>query len=174
MNTPITISRNVAGAVAMSVFIGLGVAACGSDDSVTDEVSQAAEKVEDAVQSGSAQDITEAQAAVEQADDAINARLKKILAEFDEAEAKIADDAKDAYVDYRQQLAGVETSVVAAMAANPDDERDAWNDAASKAKDLETKTAEADSKLDGELRDAVTKLGTDLSELVQEIEKGLS
>ncbi len=174
MNTPITVSRHVTRAAAISVLIGLGVAACGSDDSVTDEVSQAADQVEQATQSGNAQDIESAEAAVEKADDAINERLKKIVADFDGAEEKIADDAKDAYVDYRTQLADVETSVVAAIAAAPDHQDDAWNDAASQAKDLETKTADAATKLDGELHDAVTKLGEGLTELVQEIEKGLS
>ncbi|MEL6891728.1 MAG: hypothetical protein AAFP84_09040 [Actinomycetota bacterium] len=172
MNT--TLSRNVSGAAMVAALIGLGVAGCGSDDSVTDEVSQAANQVEQAAESGNAQDIDNAEEAVEKADDAINERLKKITAGFDGAEAKIADDAKDAYVGYRKQLADVETSVVAAIAATPDEQNDAWNDAASKAKDLETRIADADTKLDGELRDAVTKLGKDLSELVQEIEKGLS
>ncbi len=172
MNT--TFSTNVAGAAMLAALVGLGVAGCGSDDSVTDEVSQAANQVEQAAESGNAQDIDNAEEAVEKADEAINDRLRTIISDFDGAEAKVADDAKDAYVEYRTQLADVETSVVAAIAAAPDKQNDAWNDAASKVKDLETKTAYADTKLDGELRDAVTKLGKDLSELVQEIEKGLS
>lgn len=178
MNTITTITTTRFGtitrAAAISLLIGFGAAACGSDDSVTDDVSQAADKVEEAEKTGDEKDVAAAEAALEKADDTINDRLKQIVADFDGAEAKIADDAKDAYVDYRTQLADLETSVVAAITATADKQSDAWQSAADKAKDLEAKTADADTKLDGELRTAVTKLRTDLTDLVTEIEKGLS
>lgn len=173
MSTP-SISKNLAGAAMVAAVIGLGVSACGSDDSVADDVSQAVDQTEEAAQSGSVQDIENAQAAVEKADEAITDRLNTIMADFEGAEDEIADDAKDAYADFRKQLADVETSVVAAIAANPDQRDAAWDDAASKAKDLQTQTSDADSKLDGELRDAVVKLGNDLGDLIKEIEQGLS
>ncbi len=162
---------------AVAVVLGLAAAACGDDDNVRSDVAEAADKVEEAAKSGDEKDIAEAEEAVQKADSAITDRLNTIRSDFDEAEAKFGDNATSAYSAYRNDLAEVETSAAAAVAAlEAGDEaatEKAWNETVDKAKALMDSTAKADQQLDDEAQQAVDKLWSDLESLVKDIEAGL-
>lgn len=162
-------ARNVVAGVA---GLALLIAACG-DDSVEGAVSDANEKVEEAAKDPSSENIAGAEHAVEEAEERINDRYQQIVSTFNANAVAIEAQAGDDYAKLNDRLAQLDGRVVAATGLAGAQRTDAWNDVNDEVEDISRTASDMEARLDGDAKDAVTTLISDLADLGRQIEAGL-
>ncbi len=160
-------TRLLAGVAGLALF----AAACG--DGVQDSVADASEKVEEAAKDPSNANVEEAEKAVAEADKKISDRYKQIIENFNEKADALEAQAGDDYTELNNSLSELDGKVVAAAGLVGDQRTDAWNDVKEQVQDISTTASNMESDLDGDAKDAVTTLVSDLTKLGKEIEAGL-
>ena len=148
------------------------IAACG-DDGVQESVADARDKVEEAEKDPSNQNVEEAEKAVAEADEKIGDRYKQIVDTFNANADAIEAQAGDDYTKLNNRLSELDGKVVAAAGLVGDQRADAWNDVNDQVKGISQTATDMEAKLDGDAKDAVTTLISDLTDLGRQIEAGL-
>lgn len=152
---------------------GVALLAAACSDGVQDSVADAREKVEAAEKDPSNANVEQAEQAIVKADQKINDRYQQIVKNFNAKADAIEDQAGDDYTKLNNDLSELDGKVVAATGLVGTERTNAWKDVNERVEDLSSTATDMENKLDGDAKDAVSTLISDLSQLGKEIEAGL-